>query len=606
MIIGHHFRLFNKIRIKTGNKIIWKKDYLSGRKYSNRFYKNLRLINLSSPDDPKVPLELSRFHYSLPLAQAYVLTRNEKYADGFISLFLDWCRKNPWKFGINWTCAMEVAIRACNWIVSFEILKESRSIRNISLKLLKTVFQQHLDFILYNLEYSEEGTTNHYIADLLGLIFICSSFPGLKRAKEAMDFAFFELEKEVHKQFYEDGGNWESSTTYHRFVLEMIFFADLIADRMGCPFSDTFRQRIKKSCLLLNSLANVDGRIPQIGDNDSGRILPFKEREDTDVRHIGALFGLLYKDPDLIDTRWGYPEEAIWIFGEKGYEIYLSLKEQKKRVNQTSAAFKNSGWFVMRANDIQMVISAAPNGQNGHGGHCHNDKLSFTLSLGKDEVITDPGTFVYSGDIQLRRKFRSASSHNTIMIDNEEQNRFINKAVFWVQPDAKIRLLEWKSDGRYDIFCAEHAGYERLMGKVVHRRSIAFDKSKLSWIILDEVYEKVPTGKKRNMLFSFHSESVEVNYHNSSMVAEIFNGLERLLSLEPSNFEDARRGFCIKLASWKLYGLINPSSIFDFVIEDCLISDSYLSKFNGRVIRCHATVHLPLKIVTYLWLEKKG
>ena len=43
--------------------------------------------------------------------------------------------------------------------------------------------------------------------------------------------------------------------------------------------------------------------------------------------------------------------------------------------------YKKAGWYVMRNNKNYCVVSCGPNGQNGIGGHTHNDKLSFELCI---------------------------------------------------------------------------------------------------------------------------------------------------------------------------------------------------------------------------------
>jgi len=602
-ILDHNFRIFPNVKITAEFNIRWHKDYLSGKNYPFRYYRRIKVVNLASPDDPKVPWELSRFHHALHLAQAYVLTGQEKYAEKCLALFSDWCKANPWKFGVNWTCAMEVALRACNLLAAFELISKSEAFKKLSPNGLKRVFQQHLDFILQNLEWSEQGTTNHYISDLLGLLVISARLPGLKGARKAEEFALVEIENEAAKQFYQDGGNWESSTAYQRFVTEMLLLIVQTAQRKGWRLSEEFHQKVKDSVNLLTSLANDAGRIPQIGDNDSGRVLPLYRRSDTDIRHLGPLAAILYNDLTLISRDWGFPPEAYWLFGQEGYERYNKLKAESRSYTPSSAAFPDAGLYVMRAGKAMMVISAVPNGQNDHGGHCHNDKLSFTFSVGGREIITDPGTFNYSGDVVQRREFRSTKSHNTVMVDGQEQNRFIERGIFWVQPDAKVKVHNWNSGPDLNVFVGEHWGYTRLEGEIIHKRSISLDKKSMAWLILDEVFERKPVGLPREVAIAFHLAAEEAQEYTGQETAEIFRGLCRRLSLhETISIKDCR-GFKVPTSNGDLHVLVSCKTDLQGGLSSCWISDSYLSKYRGQVARYYTKTSLPLRMVTCLWIN---
>src|SRR5207302_177785 len=71
----------------------------------------------------------------------------------------------------------------------------------------------------------------------------------------------------------------------------------------------------------------------------------------------------------------------------------------------------------------ELLFFAIPNGILGKGSHTHNDKLSFVLRVAGKEVLCDSGTGCYTRDITTRNHFRSTAAHNTLLIDDTEQNR---------------------------------------------------------------------------------------------------------------------------------------------------------------------------------------
>lgn len=44
------------------------------------------------------------------------------------------------------------------------------------------------------------------------------------------------------------------------------------------------------------------------------------------------------------------------------------------------------------------------------------------MSIDGKEIFIDPGTYVYNSNYEMRNKFRSTCMHNTVQIENEEQN----------------------------------------------------------------------------------------------------------------------------------------------------------------------------------------
>jgi len=92
-------------------------------------------------------------------------------------------------------------------------------------------------------------------------------------------------------------------------------------------------------------------------------------------------------------------------------------------------------------------------GQDGNGGHAHNDTGSFELNYKGKDFIIDPGSYVYTADPKQRNKFRSIFSHSIFAIRNQEFNRFIKGKLFTLQgaEPPKVRLKIKKSQIIFSI-----------------------------------------------------------------------------------------------------------------------------------------------------------
>ena len=140
----------------------WHSDPTSG--YEWPLLPRASLIARREGSDVKIPWEASRMHWLTSLARASVYTGERKYYDGALHLLVDWAQANPPGFGVNWSNAMEAGIRMVNLTWSAEIFADP----SIDL-LVGGLARRHGRFILGNLEYSPRLTSNHFLADVVGL-----------------------------------------------------------------------------------------------------------------------------------------------------------------------------------------------------------------------------------------------------------------------------------------------------------------------------------------------------------------------------------------------------------------------------------------------------
>ncbi len=208
-------------------QIDWHSDFKSGYRWDPEMYFSKIRIGYTDGVDIKIPWELSRFQHLNILGQAYLITKDKKYLTEFVNQITDWIDNNPVGFGVNWNCTMDVAIRVANWLVASEyFFKEDTLPKDFLYKFYSSVYE-HGKFIRSHFERSKI-TTNHYLSDIVGLFFIAVYCPFLKESKKWLGFCIKELAKEIGKQVYEDGCDFEASTSYHRLVLEMFFYCSLL------------------------------------------------------------------------------------------------------------------------------------------------------------------------------------------------------------------------------------------------------------------------------------------------------------------------------------------------------------------------------------------
>jgi len=266
-------------------------------------------------------------------------------------------------------------------------------------------------------------------------------------------------------------------------------------------FGEKYLQGLYKMFEFILYALKPNGRMPQIGDNDNGRLHIFTKREVLDMRYLLTLGAIFFKEPRFKVKEFGFSEEALWVFGRKGYKIWQNLKDNCL-ASIGSRAFPDAGWYMMRDDKNYVFACCGPNGQKGNGGHCHNDKLSFELCIDGQDMIADPGTYVYTAEPECRNKFRSTAYHNTVVVDNEEQNRFRKKNLFQVENDTISKCLKWQIGNEVDVFIGEHYGYKRLSHSVIHQREIKFHKKVGKLEIIDRFLGEGKHNLQWNLILS--------------------------------------------------------------------------------------------------------
>jgi len=458
-------------RIELGRPVDWLRDYKSGTSWSRNSWKRRHSDQLGS-SDVKFPWEMSRLQWFIPAGQAYLLTGDERFAVAARDLFDEWIAGNPYALTVNWAVAMEPALRILSWTWFFHVFARSQAWAEPSFRQRFLVaLIAHAYFVERHLERSDVSG-NHYIADGAGLVFAGLFFGDYARGQRWASLGWEILESELPRQVHPDGVDFESSTAYHRLVTELFLLPALYRRRAGLSVDASYGQRLSRMGSFVAAYARPDGSCPLWGDSDNGRALPLGSQSINDHRYLVGLIACVFAD-DTLRARFAGPrDEVFWLIGE---DAAMSLSQSATA--EVSAAFPDAGVYVMRGGADHVFVDCGSVGMGGRGGHGHNDCLSFELMLDGVLLMADAGTFVYTASPEWRNRFRSTSFHNTPIVDDEEQNRFVHPSLLWIlHDDAAATVGLWRHGERFDVLRASHSGYTRLRPGVRPVRTIALDK----------------------------------------------------------------------------------------------------------------------------------
>ena len=533
-----------------GEEIEWARDPLSSYVWPLDYHGDIKLVR-GDGSDVRVLWELNRLGHFVTLARAYFVTNDERYSAEFFSQLRSWDQQNPYGRGANWTCAMEVALRAMNLIAAFHIFRHSTFLETDALDLLLRLFQQHGDYISQHLEFSHIATSNHYLSDLAGLLWLGYFLPEFRDGEIWVDAGWAGMLSEMEKQVLADGADFEASTGYHRFVLELFLYSFLLSElNEATRIKQKYWDKLHQMLIYVRSYLRPDGFAPVIGDTDSGQVLPIRRHRSDDHAYLLAIGAVVFKDPGLKLERAEPPEELFWILGEEGVRAFQEMSSSDRYA--VSKAFPDAGTYIMRDGDLYLCFNASDAGINGRGSHGHNDALSIEVSIGGRAFIVDPGTYVYSADLAKRHEFRSTAYHSTVKIDGREQNTTELQTPFVIGNEARPRVLEWKTSDDFDKVVAEHYGY----APVTHRRTVTFNKRQRYWLIDDEFF-----GEGEHVYeVRFHfAPGLDVNVRGATVdagglvVSSLSSEIEPMLEPQPVSRDYGEMSDAVS-ACWRISG----------------------------------------------------
>jgi hypothetical protein len=421
----------------------WHADHFSNARFPLLPYRQYG----AAPDsgiDIVVPWETSRIQFVPTLVQAHRETGDARYADYFFRLLSDWSGANPYLMGVNWSCGLDVAVRALQialgivYLISEEDPRFAPAVRLLWLHLL---YLQERDL------YVPRSTRNNHLLVAVALQYALLHLFRGDEAERWKSSARGLLQQELTRQFRPDGGNVESAMQYHQFSLEAVLVAVAFAaaelkpggsEPAAAVLGAECNARIFDALSFSADCARVWGGAPGLGDSSDARVLMHRAYRDwtaSDPFYLADWSELLYRERDPF-TRPG--SCAAKLYAQSGLALY-------------------------RAERYGVLVCAMPVTAEA-GGHNHFDKASLLLQIAGCPVLVDSGTYCYTSDSRSRREFRQGRAHNVVLIDGLEQGHSPGGGAFDVPEFGETAVEALDPGGDTVALLARHDGYRRIPG----------------------------------------------------------------------------------------------------------------------------------------------
>jgi hypothetical protein len=438
--------------------------------------------------DIKYVWEKSRFAFLYTIIR-YDYHFDEDHSSFVFQQITDWMEKNPLNYGPNYKCSQEISLRLFNWIFALYFYKNAPALtETVFQKIIQSVYWQ-LHHVYHNIRFSRITVrNNHALTEILALYIIPALFPQFPHSSKWKKKGKEWFEEEIAYQIYADGTFLQFSMNYHRVAVQLLTWAIKTAELNGESFAPVVYDRAYQSInFLYQCQEDSNGYLPNYGSNDGALFFKLSDNDYRDYRPQLNALHILLTGKSLYPENY---EDIAW-YGAKSKPYFEPLKKQ-----MGICTFELGGYYLIREIDTLTFIRC--------GAHfdrpAHADNLHIDVWYKGENVLLDGGSYQYNTEENLLKYFMGTASHNTVMLDNEDQmlkgSRFI--WYYWSQAiEAGVTELDNHYEFKGKVSCFRH-----LSGKIVHERIICKAKGNPEWIITDIIHRK-PQNISINQLWHF-------------------------------------------------------------------------------------------------------
>jgi hypothetical protein len=300
----------------------------------------------------------------------------------------------------------------------------------------------------------------------------------------------------------------------------------MVARAAGDSAAAAFERAAHRQAAYMRTIADDEGRIPLIGDDDGGQLFRFDGTPSWDASATLSIAATLLSDPSLAVRPSTLA--VFWALGQEPEDAGLT----PALAVWPSHVLEDSGYFVSRSEGGgHLVFDAGPHGYL-NGGHAHADALSVVLTVANLPLLVDPGTATYTMDRAVRDRFRSARMHNTVLIDG-------------IEPSVPGGPFQWRtrSDAGFLIARTGRA-FDFAVGALTDASDLRHARAVLSlhgtgWLIVDRVFGDGETEYEAwwhvhpSWSASPHSASVALEHSSGVSVALVCTADDILVTDDP-------------------------------------------------------------------------
>jgi hypothetical protein len=306
---------------------------------------------------------------------------------------------------------------------------------------------------------------NRLVGEMTGLATAAAAWPELLLSGEWIDYAGGIMLRELERQVYPDGVQFELSSHYH--TLEAGQYEDFMAllGHAGRDPAD-LRPTVEKMWDYVAYSMRPDGM--GLINNDS-----YEHFDRKRILDVAPTYG---RDDWLFIATGGRRGSAP----ERGPSVFYPWAGQ---------VVMRSGWG---ADALWAYFEFGPAG----AAHWHLDKLHVSVFGFGRPLLVDNGLFRYAND-PWNKYFRETTAHNVILVDGRGQKLWDKTA------EAALDASHWRPGPEVGVARGTMDAFDGVKGHAVHHRAVTFVRDEY-WVVVD----RIETDRPRDVtaLWHFHPD----------------------------------------------------------------------------------------------------
>jgi uncharacterized heparinase superfamily protein len=337
----------------------------------------------------------------------------------------NWMEENAFYQPVSWH-PYPLSLRIVAWLRGWEprVKSEDRAVARSGRgeAAFEAVFWpcliRQVGHLAHNLEWALGG--NHLIKNLKALAMAGLCLPGLEPLAVS---ALAELHRQVRRQVLPDGAHDERSPLYQAQVLQDLLELKLLLRKLGA-------------------------------------VPPWL---DDACRRMGGALAV-----------YSHPDGGLSLFNDSAVDdaIRVARLIELSGADEVPEALPDAGYVRLQRGPVVAILDAGKVGPDENPGHAHADTLSFELSVGRERVIVNTGTYAYQA--ADRNTWRGTPAHSTVSVDGADS------AEVWAQ----FRVGRRPRDVGFSMAQAEdgasgvrgwHDGYRHLGARHERRLTLSAD-----------------------------------------------------------------------------------------------------------------------------------
>ncbi len=414
------------------------------------------LLNIPVPEFHPAPSlndrgltnELNSQKYTMlnTFLDAFIVSGNNKYAGGVKNILISFIRQYEGDGGFRcfynlnnpgpWDGQYIVHLfsKAYDLILGTGVLENQDKDRIIYL------IQEIGKDISWTLANSNWELHNYWARWAGALGFLSCYWDGIPEARSWEILAERNISR-IYMGILEDGAWYETTPDYHLFTLDPMFKWFSAAEKLH---NREYFNQIYSGRTLVKMFDWIIGLCPPGGE------MPLFS--DSRKFNLNKKYGFLAEMAEILRRK-----DYFVLTGASNITQKEILVDGLNTVEPKSVIMEKSGFGIFRNGWEQGDFYCAVKFGDIGGGHGHFDKSTFYIASGGHPWIVEPG---YG--------FRNTKQHNTVVIDNKNQN------------PACGELVDWHQNEYFDLLTVKHNAYSGIE----HRRTFVYLKN-FEMLVLD-------------------------------------------------------------------------------------------------------------------------